>query len=76
MPTLKENDEGGPPESVRARLELHRKNPTCASCHAIMDPLGFALENFDGVGTWRLKEDGGIVDASGKLVTAPRSMDR
>ena len=68
VPTLKENDEGGPPESVRARLELHRKNPTCASCHAIMDPLGFALENFDGVGTWRLKEDGGIVDASGKLV--------
>jgi len=67
VPTLKENDEGGPPESVRARLELHRKNPTCASCHAIMDPLGFALENFDGVGAWRLKEDGGVVDASGKL---------
>jgi hypothetical protein len=68
VPTLKENDEGGRPESVRARLELHRKNPTCASCHAIMDPLGFALENFDGIGAWRVKEDGGIVDASGKLV--------
>jgi hypothetical protein len=67
VPTLKENDEGGPPESVRARLELHRKNPTCASCHAVMDPLGFALENFDGVGTWRVKEPGGAVDASGQL---------
>jgi hypothetical protein len=68
VPALKENDEGGPAESVRARLELHRRNPTCASCHAIMDPLGFALENFDGIGGWRLKEEGGRVDASGKLV--------
>ena len=67
VPALKENDEGGQPESVRARLELHRRNPTCASCHAIMDPLGFALENFDGVGSWRLKEEGGRVNASGKL---------
>ncbi len=67
VPTLKENDEGGEPESVRARLELHRKNPTCAACHAVMDPLGFALENFDGIGAWRLKEIGGTVDASGRL---------
>jgi cytochrome c551/c552 len=67
VPTLKENDEGGQPESVRARLEMHRKNPTCAGCHNIMDPLGFALENFDGIGTWRVKEIGGPVDASGKL---------
>jgi hypothetical protein len=67
VPTLKENDEGGKPESVRARLEMHRKNPTCASCHNVMDPLGFALENFDGIGTWRVKEVGGMVDASGKL---------
>ena len=67
VPALKENDEGGQPESVRARLEMHRKAPACASCHNIMDPLGFALENFDGVGTWRVKEIGGKVDASGKL---------
>ena len=52
---------------MRARLELHRKNPTCAACHAVMDPLGFALENFDGIGAWRLKEIGGTVDASGRL---------
>ena len=67
VPALKENDEGGQPTSVRARLELHRKNPTCASCHSVMDPLGFALENFDGIGTWRVKEPGGAVDASGQL---------
>jgi mono/diheme cytochrome c family protein len=67
VPTLKENGEQGVPESVRARLELHRKNATCASCHAIMDPLGFALENFDGVGMWRQKEIGGVVDATGQL---------
>jgi len=67
VPTLKENGDQGVPESVRARLELHRKNPTCASCHAIMDPLGFALENFDGVGMWRVKEIGGVVDATGQL---------
>jgi hypothetical protein len=67
VPTLKENDERGQPESVRARLEEHRKNPTCASCHNIMDPLGFALENFDGIGMWRVKEIGGAVDASGRL---------
>jgi hypothetical protein len=67
VPALKENDEGGQPESVRARLELHRQNPTCASCHRVMDPLGFALENFDGIGTWRVKEVGGNVDASGQL---------
>jgi hypothetical protein len=67
VPTLKENDGAGQPESVRARMEMHRKAPTCASCHSIMDPLGFALENFDGIGMWRLKEVGGVVDASGKL---------
>jgi cytochrome c5 len=67
VPALRENDEGGRPESVRARLELHRTNPTCASCHRVMDPLGFALENFDGIGTWRIRELGGSVDASGQL---------
>jgi hypothetical protein len=50
VPVLKENGEEGQPTTVRERLEEHRKNPVCASCHARMDPLGFALENFDGVG--------------------------
>jgi len=54
--------------SLRQRMEAHRANPVCASCHKIMDPIGFALEPFDLVGTWR-ERDGGIpVDASGQLV--------
>jgi hypothetical protein len=69
VPPLKENGEGGPPTSVRARLEQHRRNPVCASCHAQMDPLGFALENFDAVGRWRDAdgEAGTPIDASGEL---------
>ena len=54
--------------SVRERLEEHRKNPSCATCHRVMDPLGFSLENFDAVGEWRTKEAAGVpVDASGQL---------
>jgi hypothetical protein len=69
VPALKENSEGGKPMSVRERLEAHRASPACASCHAIMDPLGFALENFDAVGKWRGKgEDGARIDASGVLL--------
>ena len=59
VPALKENGQGHEmPTSVRARLEEHRRNPACASCHARMDPLGFALENFDGIGKWRDVESG------------------
>jgi hypothetical protein len=53
--------------SVRQRMEKHRANPVCASCHAPMDPLGFALENFDAIGQWRATEAGASVDASGVL---------
>ncbi len=69
VPALEENDAAGlAPRSVRDRLEQHRANPVCASCHRIMDPLGFALENFDGVGRWRdVGEDGTAIDASGTL---------
>src|SRR5258708_34276905 len=68
-PALKEGGVEGQPKSVRERLELHRKNPTCASCHVRMDPLGFALENFDGVGRWRATygETGKPVDALGVM---------
>jgi hypothetical protein len=72
-PPLRENTEGGKPMSVRERLEEHRKSPACASCHATMDPLGFALENFDAVGQWRSKgEDGAPIDASGVLPDGTR----
>jgi len=53
--------------SVRARLELHRANAVCASCHKLMDPVGLALENFDAVGAWRDREGSRPVDASGQL---------
>jgi len=54
--------------SLRQRLELHRKVEPCASCHKIMDPIGFALENFDMVGTWRDLDGKTPIDASGQLV--------
>ena len=69
VPALQKSGEGGaPPSSVRERLEQHRRNPVCASCHAQMDPLGFALENFDAVGKWRTMGEGGMpIDASAIL---------
>lgn len=55
--------------TLRQRMEQHRENPSCASCHARMDPIGFGMENFDGVGIWRSKEGATAIDSSGKLVT-------
>ena len=52
---------------MRQQLEEHRTDPTCASCHRRMDPLGFGLENFDAVGAWRTKDGKFPIDASGKL---------
>ena len=69
VPLLEEID----PEGVmtfRQKLEAHRANPACAGCHATMDPIGFALENFDAVGAWRDHEKGAgtpPIDASGRL---------
>jgi hypothetical protein len=67
VPDLEENEPGQEARSLRARLEEHRRNPTCASCHRVMDPLGLALENFDGLGGWREKEHGGAIDPTGQL---------
>ena len=53
--------------STRERMEEHRKNPQCASCHKVIDPLGLALENFDVLGAWRIKDNGVSVDANGVL---------
>ena len=58
---------GGAKLTVREQMELHRKNPVCASCHTKMDPLGFSLENFDAVGAWRASYAGKPVDASAVL---------
>ena len=65
---LEKNPEEVKNTSLRHRLEAHRANPTCAACHKIMDPIGFALENFDLVGTWRDVDGKSPVDASGQLV--------
>jgi hypothetical protein len=68
IPDLQERNAQGQVLSLRQRMEQHRRNPSCASCHARMDPLGFALENFDAVGRWRdLGEGGSAVDTSGTL---------
>jgi mono/diheme cytochrome c family protein len=64
IPALKEAGAEGQPRSLRERMEMHRKNPACASCHQRMDPLGFALENFDAVGKWREASDGAPIDPS------------
>lgn len=66
VPALEES-EAGQAASLRERLEVHRKNPECASCHNRMDPLGFGLENFDALGRWRATDQGHAIDASGKL---------
>jgi mono/diheme cytochrome c family protein len=71
VPSLPERGDSGAPTSVRARLESHRRNPQCASCHAPMDPLGFALENFDAIGAWRTSEGGVPIDASGTMPGGP-----
>jgi hypothetical protein len=55
-------------KSVRERIEQHRANPACASCHKIMDPIGLSLENFDAIGRWRNEDEGVKIDASGQLV--------
>ena len=55
------------PRTLRERMERHRASPTCAGCHKVMDPLGFALENFDATGAWRTREGGIPLDASGQL---------
>jgi hypothetical protein len=69
VPDLNETKaaEGSRLLSVRERMEVHRTNPQCRSCHRVIDPLGLALENFDVTGAWRIKDNGVPVDASGEL---------
>ena len=75
VPSLPSAGEDGAPRSVRGRLEQHRANAVCATCHNVIDPLGFALESFDAIGRWRTTNEGGTpfdtgipIDASGTLV--------
>ncbi|HEY4362462.1 MAG TPA: DUF1592 domain-containing protein [Bryobacteraceae bacterium] len=68
VPSLPESDGRGQPTSVRAKMEQHRANPVCASCHKIMDPIGFSLEGFDLVGRSRTMDGGATIDTTGQLV--------
>ena len=67
VPALKDQAQGGKVLSIRQLMEEHRKNAPCSTCHKVMDPLGFALENFNGVGEYRTKDASGAIDASGQL---------
>jgi hypothetical protein len=67
VPPLKERTDAEKPRTMREQMVEHRANPVCASCHKVMDPIGFALENFDAVGSWRSRESGLEIDASGEL---------
>jgi len=67
VPALKASPDDGQPVSMRQRLAEHRANPACAGCHSLMDPIGFALENYDAVGRWRVAEGNIPVDAAGGL---------
>ncbi len=66
VPELKA-EKNGKALTMREQMQAHRANPVCASCHARMDPIGFALENYDGVGKWRAEDAGAAIDASGQL---------
>jgi hypothetical protein len=69
VPPLKESAGGNSSaeQTMRQRMEQHRANPNCASCHRMMDPIGFSMENFDGIGKWRTTQFGKKLDASGQL---------
>ena len=72
VPPLEENEAGRPTTSMRERMEQHRRNPVCAACHSKMDPLGFAFENFDGIGKWRTLEADTRIDPSGTFPDGTR----
>src|SRR5581483_7658899 len=67
VPAFKEVGLNDKPQSVRERIEEHRKNEPCRICHQMMDPIGLALENFDAVGLWRVNDGGFKIDATGKM---------
>lgn len=69
VPGLEETQEANPNLSLRQQLEIHRADPTCASCHKLMDDIGFGLENFDAIGRWREEDGGTPLDTSGTLPT-------
>ena len=69
VPSFPERGDHGEPATVRELLEMHRRSPACAGCHAPMDPLGFALEQFDAIGRWRTTDGNAPIDAHGVMPT-------
>lgn len=68
VPPLDEKKVAFGHQTLRTQFEQHRKDISCAGCHALLDPIGFALENYDAVGTWRDKDHGQPIDATGKWI--------
>ncbi len=67
IPALEAKTKSGKLLTMRQQMEQHRANPTCASCHSRMDPIGFSLENYDGIGAFRTKDGGSTIDTTGKM---------
>jgi len=67
VPPLNETVNPDKPLSMRQRMDIHRANPVCANCHRLMDPIGFALENFDATGKWRTSDNGAAIDPAGTM---------
>ena len=72
---LDESQQAADAASLRERMEVHRTKPECASCHQQMDPLGFALENYDAVGRWRTRDGEFPIDPSGELIGGRKFAD-
>jgi hypothetical protein len=67
IPSFRDRRDDSAKASLRVRFEAHRSDASCIACHARMDPIGFAMENFDAIGRWREKDGGFVIDASGEL---------
>jgi len=66
-PPLAETKDADRPMTMKERMEEHRRNPVCANCHRLMDPIGLALETFDGIGAARVRDQGVKIDAATEL---------
>jgi hypothetical protein len=71
-PTVQDNAGNTKEPTMRERMDMHHASPACASCHSLFEPIGLALENFDGIGAWRLQDEGQPIDPSGVLASGTK----
>ena len=71
-PTVQDNAGNTKEPTMRERMNLHHQNPVCASCHSLFEPIGLSLENFDGIGAWRLQDEGQPIDTAGVLANGTK----